>query len=182
MSSPITRVVPWAAAIVAAAFAATGVVIMRWPDTPNRLSGPGYTEHTLFIAALIFMSIALIGMQSMQEDRTGLLARLGLWLTIVSFAALIVQSVAGIVIGQEYVLGPLYPIGAVLSRLGLILWAIAAYRAGVLPRWLGPVLALAWVIAPPLGPIPTVFALPIVWAAAAIALRPPARRSQLITA
>ncbi len=180
MSSPITRVVPWAAAIVAAAFAATGVVLTRWPNTPNHLTGPGYAEHAFFIVGLVFMSVALTGIQSTQEGRTGLLARLGLWLTGVSFAALIVQSVAGIVIGQEYVLGPLYPIGALLSRLGLILWAIATYRADVLPRWLGPVLALAWVVAPPLGPIPTVFALPIVWTVAAIV--PRARRSELVTA
>ncbi len=85
-----------------------------------------------FTLGLILSVVALTGLHRRQAGRAGRLGQVGYWLIVVPFAVVAVQNVAELIVGGE-VVGPLYPIYAMVSRLGFILWGIAAYRASVLP-------------------------------------------------
>jgi hypothetical protein len=173
-TSLVSRTAPIAAALAAVVWGAGSAVLLLLPGGGERFTTPAdYAGPVVFLLGVVLTGVALAGLQCRQEGRAGRLGQVGYWLIVVPFALLVVQTAAELVVGGE-ALGPLYPIGAVASRLGFILWGIAAYRAAVLPRWLGPAVALAWVIAPPLGPIAAIFALPVAWAAAALAVSRPA--------
>ena len=167
-----------AAALSAVVWTAGPAVLLLLPESGEQFNRPSdYADPVVFLLGVILIGVALTGLHRRQEGRAGRLGQVGYWLIIGPFTLLVVQTAAELVVGGE-ALGPLYPIGAVASRLGFILWGIAAYRANVLPRWLGPVVALAWVIAPPLGPIAAIFALPVAWAAAALAVWRPTVSSE----
>lgn len=170
VTSPATRTTPVVAALAAVVWAVASVIVTVLPEGGEQLNTPAdYADPVFFLIGLILTAVALTGLQQRQAGRAGRLGQVGYWLIVVPFALLAVQTTAELLVGHE-TLGLLYPIGALASRLGFILWGIAAYRANVLPRWLGPVVALAWVIAPPLGPLGAAFAIPVAWAAAAFAL------------
>ena len=47
--------------------------------------------------------------------------------------------------------GPLYPIAMLVSLAGIVLFAVASYRAAVLPRWTVPAITIAWIVGGPTG-------------------------------
>lgn len=175
ISSPVTRTASRAATLAAVVWTAASAYVTFTPFQGERLRSPAdYADPLLLLLGVATAVVALTGLQRHQERRAGWVGQVGYWLTVAALAAMAVQATAFMATGNEATLGPLYPLGALLSRLGLIVWAVAAYRAAVLPRWLGPALALTWLLAPPLGPAPTLFAFAAVWAAAAVALWWPA--------
>lgn len=179
IASPIARIVPWVAGLAAIVWAIASAIITFWSVQGARVDfAPDYAEHALFLVGVVLVAVALTGLQHRQGRRAGRLARVGQWLIIVGIVALAASAATGLVTGNDAVIGPAYPIGALVSRLGFILWGIAAYRAAVLPRWLGPVVALGWLIAPPLSPNAAAFALALSWAATAFAMRQPAASHQ----
>lgn len=171
ITSSATRTAPVVVALTAVAWAASSVIVVFLPNWgPQLTTYASYADGVTFLLALILSVVALTGLHRRQAGRAGRLGQVGYWLIVVPFAVLAVRSAVELIVGGDVVNGPVYPIYAVVSRLGFILWGIAAYRARVLPRWLGPALALAWVIAPPFGPLAAFFANPVAWAAAALAV------------
>lgn len=158
------------AALTAVAWVASSVIVVFLPNWGPRLEvHASYADAVTFLLGLVLSVLALTGLHRRQAGRAGRLGQVGYWLIVVPFALVAVWDMAELIVGGGIAV-PVYPIYAVVSRLGFILWGIAAYRAKVLPRWLGPVLALAWVIAPPFGALPASFAIPVSWAVAALAM------------
>ena len=114
--------------------------VIRWGAIGFMLSGVAYIVQSLtepsrvstvaFIAALILMSVGLIGLHALQGGSYGRLGRVGLYTAIISNALLI----AGTVVFWPFLLGSLG------NWIGLVLYGAATIRAGLLPRWYGWVL------------------------------------------
>ncbi len=87
--------------------------------------------------------------------------------------ALLVDGIVTLASGTTDTVGPLYPVGMLVSLIGVVLMAIQWYRAAVLPRWAGPALALGWLLGatPVLGSGGAFFILAAAFVAIAIGLR-----------
>lgn len=162
----------------ALAAALTGIVwtvgvvsLFVWPSgSGDVLRTPAdYADPALLTAGVIATIAALSVLDRRQQGLGGRLGQIGYWLTVGPLALMAIQSVVEIVVGHE-ALGILFVAGGIGSRLGLIVWGIASFRAGVLPRWFGPALALAWLIFPPLGPMVAAVVWPATWLAGAVGL------------
>jgi hypothetical protein len=109
---------------------------------------PGREDVVIFVLALIFTALGLLGVHSVQGGRTGALGRLGL---SVALLAIGVRAAGGIAflagsLALERVSQPV----TVGMLVGLVLYGVATFRAGVLPRWYGVALAAAMPISLPL--------------------------------
>ena len=110
---------------------------------------PGREDVVLFILALVLTAVGLLGVHAAQGGRTGALGRLGLALALLAIA---VRASGGMTfLAGSLALERVSMPGTVLMLAGLVLYGIATFRAGVLPRWYGVVLALAMPISLPLG-------------------------------
>ena len=158
-----------ASALTALAWTASSVIVVLLPHWGPQVSNAhgSYADGVTWLLALILSVVALTGLQRRQEGRAGRLGQVGYWLIVVPFVVAAVWDLAQLIVGSRIAV-PVFPIYVFASRLGFIFWAIAAYRARVLPRWLGPAFALAWVLAPPFGPLAAFFAIPVPWALATL--------------
>lgn len=57
-----------------------------------------------------------------------------------------IDAIVTLASGSTETIGPLYPLAMLTSVVGIALLALGWYRAGVLPRWIGPALALGWLL------------------------------------
>lgn len=160
-----------AAALTGIVWAVIVVSLFVWPSGSGEelRTAADYADPMFLTVGVIVTISALTILGRQQSGREGRLGQVGYWLTVGPLALMAIQSVVEIALGHE-ALGILFVVGAIGSRLGLIVWGIASFRAGVLPRWFGPALALAWLIFPPLGPMVAAVVWPAVWLAGAVGL------------
>jgi hypothetical protein len=105
------------------------------------------SDYVLTVAALpqgVGLFLTTLGFHRLQRGRDGRLGRAGVWVYGICMAELVVQCMASVVVGEELIWGPLYPICAFGLMLGLALLAAGSWKVGLLPRWMLGV----W---PPLG-------------------------------
>jgi hypothetical protein len=57
-----------------------------------------------------------------------------------------VDCIASTVGKDDQTLGPLYPIAALVTFIGMIVFTIASLRARILPWWTTPALTLGWIV------------------------------------
>jgi hypothetical protein len=126
---------------------------------------------TIFPAAVAVLW-ALSALTELHRRQTRL-ARAGLRVVAVALAALVADGAVTLASANTDTAGPLYPIAMLGIVVGMVLLAIDWYRARLLPRWVGPTLAVGWFIgATPISGSVGAFLVPAVaFAAAAAALR-----------
>lgn len=178
LNSSLSRAVPWLAALTAIAWLVASVALF-FSGSGERLDSPArYLDNGGFLAGIILTGVALTAIQRGYAVAAGRLGQVGYWLVMLGLTLHAIQDIAALIVGTEEILGPMYPIASLILRLGFLLWGIAVYRHSLLPRWLGPLLALAWLIIPPLTPYPVALVLPAAWACTALALRRPVATRQ----
>jgi hypothetical protein len=138
---------------IAYALLAAVDLAMRPPFLDNHLhTGADYTFTAMgypFTLATLWLFRNLGRMDAWGGRRLG---RVGAVIVAVGLVGLTIALTASLVNADERALSPLYPLSSLLTFLGYILFAIAAARARVLPRWAGPALAVAWIVAGPIAP------------------------------
>jgi hypothetical protein len=120
--------------------------------TSDNFRGPAEYVYTLdglpFVGALL---LVVAGLRAVHGGRDGTLGTAGFAVTAVGVLALAACLLASVVTASENSLGPLYPLGSLISFVGVILYAVAAVRARVLPWYAAPALAVTWIVGGPVG-------------------------------
>jgi hypothetical protein len=110
---------------------------------------PGREDVVLYIIALFFTAVGLVGLHSLQRESFGLLGKASFYLTLVVIAGRMLGAVVYLA-GSTVLESTSWP--ATLSMLvGLVLYGVATLRAGVLPRWYGLVLTVSMPVSLPLS-------------------------------
>ena len=113
--------------------------------------------HMLDVPTFALLATGAVGVFLRQKDRLGLAGKAGFFLTFVGFALSVAGGVViiavGLAVSEEATLGVLdvvtHPLAHLIYAVGSLLFGIATFRAGVLPRpaallvALGPISLLA---------------------------------------
>jgi hypothetical protein len=133
----------------------------RTHDLVDQLSWNWVPAHTLFFGAMIFMLLGITGVYLRQAERAGIIGLIGF---VMAFVGMSVVG-AGFMMLEAFVLpvlleneatqylaseqgpifnGPLMTVmmifGGPMYQLGTIITGATIFRAGVFPRWAGPLL------------------------------------------
>ncbi|WP_086729536.1 hypothetical protein [Streptomyces carpinensis] len=152
-SRPAGRLAVAGAAVLAFACVALAVFdfFVTTSSTDQFTSTADYL-YTLDGFPFVIGFVALVaGLRALHAGRDGRLGRFGFLVTTAGGAALCLCLAASLATRSENSLGPLYPLGSLVSFLGMILFAVASVRARVLLWWAGPALAVSWVVGGPVG-------------------------------
>jgi hypothetical protein len=97
-----------------------------------------------------------IGVHRLQHGADGRLGTVGVWINTLALTELFAQLTASMIQSAEVRWGPLYPVCALLSFVGVTLLAAGSWRTGLLPRWLLGAWPVAWIIGSigAVGPMP----------------------------
>lgn len=120
----------------------------------NVLQGPVFEAHAFihaFDAPMFLLLLAgVTGLYLRQRNRFGKAGKTGFFLTFAGFGLAFVGSIAVIVVGvsvsDEATLGVLdalaHPLPMLLYMIGSLLFGVATYRAGILPRFAAVMVAV----------------------------------------
>jgi hypothetical protein len=172
-----TRATLLTAAAVAAACALTD--LLAPPSSGSHLITAADYTFTALLFPFVLATIAVITMlHRLQHGHDGRTGKAGYIAACVALAAFIPCGIDSLATGNAQALGPVYILAILGSFAGLILFAIGSFRARVLPRWVGPLLPLAWLLGGPVATA-TVRGATLILAAAytAIALKLPDTQS-----
>jgi hypothetical protein len=98
-----------------------------------------------------------LGVHALQHGADGRLGTVGCWLNTLALTELFAQLTASMVQHAEVRWGPLYPVCALLSFVGVALLAAGSWRTGLLPRWMLGAWPLVWII----GSVGAVWLMPL---------------------
>jgi len=111
--------------------------------------------ETLVLSAHALLVFALVALWAVQAERSGSLGAVGMVLSVLGTTlncAAVLAEIAGAsganvdAVVSAGVSGTITLLGGLAFLIGLILFGIATTRAGVLPRWAGPLLILGDVV------------------------------------
>jgi hypothetical protein len=125
------------------------------------------------IPFVVAPAILLGALRTLQHGRDGRLGLAGVAAFGVAAAALAGMFVYGVIAATGSSLGPTYVLLSSATDIGLILFAIGSWRAGLLPRWLLVAWPLAWIIG---GLLPILPPGPLLLAAVHVAMAVVLRR------
>lgn len=162
-------------ALYVGAAAAVGLAAMLFVPT-SADDGPfhhvgDYALTALGIPYLIAPAILLPALRTLQQRRDGWLGRAGIAALSAGALVLVGMFVYGLIAATGSSLGPTYVLASTVTIVGVILFAIGSWGAGLLPRWLLVAWPIAWTLGgmlPILGPGPVLLA--AVYVAAAVVL------------
>ena len=108
-----------------------------------------YKEYVL--TATIFPSVAavlwvLTALDALHGSHHEPPAGVGLRVAAIGLLGLGVDATVTLASGTTDTTGPLYPIAMLATLTGIVLTAIGWHRAQQLPRWIGPALAIGWLL------------------------------------
>jgi hypothetical protein len=103
-----------------------------------------YTGLGLPLAA-VGLLLAL-GVYHLQSGATGRRGKVGVWINSVCCTVLFTQILGSLVTASELRWGPVYPLCALGTVVGLGLLAAGSWSVGVFPRWLLGVWPLVWIV------------------------------------
>lgn len=165
------------------AYVAIGLLTVSIYSTLKLLQGPLFEAHA-FIHSLdapmfLLLTVGLTGLYLRQRHRFGKAGKAGFLLTFAGFGIAFLASIAVIVVGvtvsDEATLGVLdvlaHPLPQLLYTIGSLLFGVATYRAGMLPRVaavmvaIGPSLLLAMMLSGLAGADRAFLLLLVPWAA-----------------
>ena len=142
-SRTATRTIPIGAGILA-----FSCLVLAYFDFFVTTSDGKYTSTADYLfnldmyPMLAGLGLIVIGICARQGGR----GRTGAIIVAVGLAALAVDGIAAIVARNDQALGPLYPIGALVSFAGMVVLTVASIRARVLPWWTAPLLTITWIV------------------------------------
>lgn len=130
-----------------AAAASVGLGAMAFVPT-SADDGPfhGIGDYVLTALGFPFLLplVALLpALRTLQHQRDGGLGRAGIAATSAGALVLVGMFVYGLIAATGSSLGPTYVIASVVTIVGVILFAVGSWAAGLLPRWL----LVAWPVA-----------------------------------
>jgi hypothetical protein len=111
--------------------------------------------ESLVLGAHALLVFALVALWAVQAERSGPLGAVGMVLSVLGTTlncAAVLAEIAGAsganvdAVVAEGVSGKITLLGGLAFLVGLILFGVATMRAGVLPRWAGPLLILGDVV------------------------------------
>jgi len=111
--------------------------------------------ETLVLGAQALLVFALVALWAVQAERSGPLGALGMVLSVLGTTlncAAVLAEIAGAsgadvdAVVSEGLSGTITLLGGLAFLIGLVLFGLATMRAGVLPRWSGPLLILGDVV------------------------------------
>ncbi len=103
-----------------------------------------YTALGLPLAA-VGLLLAL-GVYHLQAGATGRRGKVGVWINSVCCTVLFIDILGSLITTSELVVGPVYPLGALGTVVGLGLLAAGSWNVGMFPRWLLGVWPLVWIV------------------------------------
>ena len=111
------------------------------------LLAQGYTPIVFILTAVyhLLVGIGIWGLHAAQMPRAGKLSAAGVALISLSFLVLVYFPIgamqAGLTPPEFANVNPFFQLVGLINILGFILFGVAIYRAGVFPKWVGPVIA-----------------------------------------
>jgi hypothetical protein len=88
----------------------------------------------------------LVALRTLQGRRDGALGAVGTAVTAVGLVALLAIFVYDLVTATSSSFGPTYVLASAATDIGVLLFAIGSWRAGLVPRWLLVVWPITWII------------------------------------
>jgi hypothetical protein len=152
MSSARLRLLTAAGAV---AFIASGITQLVHKEADPLSTVADYGIEATFAAGLL---LTLAGIYSLHLRQERVVPPFGVWAFRIAACGqglLGIVALATIARGQD-ALGPLFPLGVAAWALGTIAYAVATAKAGVLPRWVAPLLAVGTLVGIVLDPGGTV--------------------------
>jgi hypothetical protein len=142
----LTRIALLVGIVTTIAFA---VVATRWTTTDgggefNYTADYWYTGLGLPLAAVGLLMA--LGVYKLQAGATGRLGTVGVWINSVCCTVLFAQILGSLVTASELRWGPVYPLCALGTVVGLGLLAAGSWSVGMFPRWLLAVWPLVWIV------------------------------------
>ena len=148
----------------AASAVATATIVLFVPTTSDDGSFHHIGDYVLTaigIPVVLAPALLLPALRTLQDKRDGRLGLAGTVAMGIGAAVLTGMFVYGLIAATGSSLGPTYVLAAAVTIVGVILFAIGSWRAGLLPRWLLVAWPVAWVVGsllPILGPGPLLLA------------------------
>jgi hypothetical protein len=99
-------------------------------------------RDALVLVPWTLYAVVIVGVHRAQRERTGRFAVAGLAVTLAGIATATVGNL-GVLLGNDAMVAIAFPVGPGLFSLGLLLFGVATFRAGVLPRYAGVALAMS---------------------------------------
>jgi len=96
---------------------------------------PGREDVVLFVVALLFTAVGLVGLHTLQRGSYGLLGQAGFYVALVAIVGRILGAVVFLA-GSSALERISFP-ATLCMLVGLVLYGGATLRARVLPRWYG---------------------------------------------
>lgn len=139
----VTGTIPLGAAILA-----FSCVVLAYFDffvttsDGNYISTADYLYTLNMYPMLTGLGLIVAGICARQGGR----GQTGAIIVAVGLAGLAVDGIAAIIARNDQALGPLYPIGALVTFVGMVVLTVATIRARVLPWWTTPLLTITWIV------------------------------------
>lgn len=160
-SSDVVRWGGLAAMLGGAAFVLDGLL-----GIPNK--DAQYLD-AIFVVALLFVTVGMVGFHALQKDDYGRIGRAGLYTVVVATLAQVVGLVV-LLLGSA-ALEWFIPIGSLAVLVGFVLYGAATLRAKVLPRWAGVGFIVGLPVTIALGEVWGFVVFGLLWLALGYALR-----------
>jgi hypothetical protein len=158
MKMSITKLIRWngLASILAGVLYALGAILHPVGEDLASVNSPSWvTSHLVYWVSATLMLYSLVGLYARQADKAGWLGLVGFLLALIGTAFVgtiffISSTILPLVaagspaIFDQVMTPPAFavPVLVVGFILGYILFGVATMRAGVFPRWSGPLLVL----------------------------------------
>ncbi len=115
---------------------------------------PGREDVVLFVVALLFTAVGLVGLHTLQKGSYGRLGRVGFYIALGAVGARILGAV--VFLAGSSALEWISLVGTSGMLVGFVLYGVATVQARVLPRWYGVALIVCMPVSLPLGVYGTV--------------------------
>lgn len=140
---------------VALAAAALGMwdLIAPMSAGDRLITASDYGLTALGLPYVLALLLAVTALHRMHRGAGGRLGTAGYAVAAAGLAGFLPCVLDSLITGDSEALGPLYMLSMLVSAAGLALFAIASFRARVLPSWAGPLLAVAWLAGGLIGEI-----------------------------
>jgi hypothetical protein len=138
-------------AVTTIPFTAVMLFARLTPDGDHFRYAADYAYTALGIPYMLAPLILLPAVHSVQQGRDGRLGRIGLGITSIGLVAFLALFPIGLIIARATSLGPTYILATLATFIGMTLFGIGSYRAGLLPRWIPPLWVVAWIVGGPLA-------------------------------
>lgn len=112
-----------------------------------RLLGAETSAARTHLVAILLTLIAALALHAVQRDRYRFVGRFGLGIVVIALVAQALGRLSVELSGSDAFEWLVFPLGVFAMVAGLIVYGVATWQAGVLPRWA----AIALVVVPPVA-------------------------------